>query len=68
MAPYFMEVRDPDNKTNPTPRHAGRDYIILEEIAKALNFSINVLPYTDLNNVSFQSGSIAFNHQFCIEL
>ncbi|XP_050733861.1 glutamate receptor ionotropic, delta-2-like [Eriocheir sinensis] len=51
MAPYFMEVRDLDNKTNQAPRYAGRDYIILEGIAEALNFSINVLPYTELDKV-----------------
>lgn len=58
MAPYFMEVKDSDNESQ-TPRYAGRDYIILETIAEALNFSINVLSYTNLDHVS------VFQPQYC---
>ncbi|XP_050733479.1 uncharacterized protein LOC127007033 isoform X3 [Eriocheir sinensis] len=42
VQPYFTETRD---KTSQVPRYAGRGYTILAELAGALNFSINFLPF-----------------------
>ncbi|XP_050733482.1 uncharacterized protein LOC127007033 isoform X4 [Eriocheir sinensis] len=42
LQPYFTETRD---KTSQVPRYAGRGYTILAELAGALNFSINFLPF-----------------------
>lgn len=70
MAPYFMETKDPGNNKYKPQRHAGRDYIILQEIAQALNFSSNILPYKELDHVRSTSTALLTSNnnyvKFCI--
>ncbi|XP_063875823.1 ionotropic receptor 21a-like [Scylla paramamosain] len=47
--PYWMDVTSGDDAKE--SRITGRDYIILETIAQKLNFSINVLPYGEWDEV-----------------
>ncbi|XP_042224455.1 ionotropic receptor 93a-like [Homarus americanus] len=51
FSPYWMEVEQQGPEGVTTSRRTGRDYLILETIAGALNFSINVLPYGDWDEV-----------------
>lgn len=55
LEPYLMKVRDLDNKTRQGTRYTGRDYKVLEELAKALNFSLNFLPFAEFDKVRFSS-------------
>ncbi|XP_050733474.1 uncharacterized protein LOC127007030 [Eriocheir sinensis] len=54
FAPYWMEANSfPEEDANEShgSKITGRDYIILENIAQGLNFSINVLPYGEWDEV-----------------
>ena len=52
--PYWMDITSlPEEKKDSAEESkiTGRDYIILETIAQKLNFSINVLPYGEWDEV-----------------
>lgn len=55
--PYWMDVKSPEENVNNVKESkiTGRDYMILETLAQKLNFSINVLPYGEWDEVCCSS-------------
>ncbi|XP_071534086.1 ionotropic receptor 21a-like [Panulirus ornatus] len=55
FSPYWMDVERSDSTGGATTMtRTGRDYTILETVAAALNFTINILPYGVWDEVMFR--------------
>ncbi|XP_069957204.1 ionotropic receptor 21a-like [Cherax quadricarinatus] len=51
FSPYWMDVQQKSTDGGSISHKSGRDYLVVEALAAALNFSINVLPYREWEEV-----------------